>query len=154
MILEKFEELFALISAQRLVSHPEWSKLSVATVLPPVLIALGLVVTIDYGYMLYLHFKMVCILSIYSRLDRPHLLTSHAAPRPPSTPDNWKHPSPSRQQTLDLLRETIKTVPIPHSHILDRPTPNDLDLRRLDRERTPRQTRRNLRLPPTHGRLQ
>jgi hypothetical protein len=59
MIVEKLEELLALVSAQRILSHPAWSKLSMTTVLPPVLIALGLALMVDYGYMLYLHFKMV-----------------------------------------------------------------------------------------------
>jgi hypothetical protein len=60
MIVEKLEELCALVSAQRLLSHAGPSRLSMTAVLPLVLIALVLAITIDYGYMLYLHFKMVC----------------------------------------------------------------------------------------------
>jgi hypothetical protein len=63
MIVEKLEELLALVSAQRILSHPAWSKLSMTTVLPPVLITLGLALMVDYGYMLYLHFKMVRTIS-------------------------------------------------------------------------------------------
>lgn len=152
MIVEKLEELFALISAQRLLSHAGSSKLSMATVLPPVLTALALAILIDYGYMLYLHFKMVRTEHNYSNQNQHS--HQHTATRPSAAPPNRKHTPPPRQQAMDLLRATIKTISIPHNHILDRSTPNPLDLRRLDRQRTPRQTRRNLRLPPTHGRLQ
>lgn len=63
MIAEKLEELFALIPAQRQRGQAGWSKLSLASVLPSALIVLGLLMMIDYGYMLYLHFKLVCTMT-------------------------------------------------------------------------------------------
>lgn len=59
MIVEKLEELFALVSAQHLLSHAGPSNLSMTAVLPLILIALVLAIMIDYGYILYLHFQMV-----------------------------------------------------------------------------------------------
>lgn len=102
MIGEKLEELFALFSARHLLSQAAWSKLSLATVLPPVLTVLGLLIMIDYGYMLYLHFKMVRIINDFTH-DSIKNSNQQKAPRPPSTPLNRKHTPPSRQQTLDLL---------------------------------------------------
>ncbi|KAE8358143.1 cytochrome P450 [Aspergillus caelatus] len=58
MIVERVEQLFALIQDRHILSHPGWSKVNLTTALPLVIVILGLVLTVDYGYMIYLHFQM------------------------------------------------------------------------------------------------
>lgn len=58
MIVERVEQLFALIQGQRILSHPGWSHVNFATLIPPVVVILGLALIVDYGYMIYLHFQM------------------------------------------------------------------------------------------------
>lgn len=59
MIAGKAEELIALLRGQRIFSHSGWNKLNITAIAPFVLMALGLLIMIDYGYMIYLHFQMV-----------------------------------------------------------------------------------------------
>ena len=54
---------------------------------------------------------------------------------------------------MDLLRKPGKGIQHTPDHVLDRPATNHLDLRRLGSQRTPQQASRDLRLPPTDGRL-
>ena len=58
MIVERIEQLFALIQDRHILSHPEWSKVNLTTALPLVAVILGLILIVDYGYMIYLHFQM------------------------------------------------------------------------------------------------
>lgn len=59
MIAGKAEELIALLQSQRILSYSGWNNLNITAITPLVLIALGLLFMIDYGYMIYLHFRMV-----------------------------------------------------------------------------------------------
>lgn len=67
MIAEKAEELVALLQTQRLLSHIAWRNLNMATVASFVVVILGLLLLMDYGYMVYLHFKMVSLLHIITK---------------------------------------------------------------------------------------
>ena len=58
MIVERLEQLFALIQGEYMLSHPGWSNVTLTTALPLGMGILGLVLIVDYGYMIYLHFRM------------------------------------------------------------------------------------------------
>ncbi len=154
MLVEQFEQLAALIQRQRVLSYPGWSSIDLAAVTEPILALLALALIIDYGYMLYLHFQMVKL--PYHTIPiarRNHTNTGTTAPRPPPPPSNRQHTPPPRLQTLALLRNPLKEIQHTDSNILDGPPTDNLALRRLDRTRPPRQTRRALRLSATNGRL-
>lgn len=58
MILEKTGELLALLQAQMILQSSLFNRENLFTIIPPVLMGLLLLLLIDYGRMLYLHFKM------------------------------------------------------------------------------------------------
>lgn len=59
MIVEKAEELLALISPQRLLSHSREGSMTLPRVTLWGSLILSLLLAIDYGYMIYLHYRMV-----------------------------------------------------------------------------------------------
>lgn len=87
MIIEKVEELIALIQPQPNFIHEQWSSMSLGTAMLLVIAALGLLFITDYGYMIYLHFKMV--LSIYTpggSVNNEYSLPGHFHYRSSETP--------------------------------------------------------------------
>lgn len=58
MIIDKIKELVGLIQAQRMLSLSR-NDANIANIMTIMLISAGLFLILDYGYMLYLHYKMV-----------------------------------------------------------------------------------------------
>ena len=58
MIVERTGELLALIQAQMVLQGSLFKRETVLAIIPPVLTGLLLLLLIDYGRMIYLHFKM------------------------------------------------------------------------------------------------
>lgn len=58
MIVEKTGELLALIQAQMVLQSSLLKRETVLAIIPPVLTGLLLLLLLDYGRMIYLHFKM------------------------------------------------------------------------------------------------
>lgn len=61
MIVEKLEELLALIQAQRVLNHPALQSLDLRMVVLTLAVVASIMLVADYGYMVYLHFKMVSL---------------------------------------------------------------------------------------------
>lgn len=59
MIVEKAEELFALTKVQQILNYLREGSISLPMMALWGSLILGLLLTIDYGYMIYLHYRMV-----------------------------------------------------------------------------------------------
>lgn len=78
-------------------------------------------------------------------------LKKSIATRPIPLPHNRQYIPAPRQKTMDILRTTSQRIQFRHNHLLDRTKPDRLAKRRTNSIRSPRQTRRNIFLPTTHG---
>ncbi|KAJ5302937.1 hypothetical protein N7476_009736 [Penicillium atrosanguineum] len=58
MIAEKAEELMALLQTQRILTYSGWNQVNISTIALVALVALGLLLLLDYSYMIYLYFQM------------------------------------------------------------------------------------------------
>lgn len=72
MIAEKAEQLMAVLQGKRILTFLGCNKVNISTIAPLALLALGLLLLIDYGYMVYLHFQMVSQVEILK--DRADVL--------------------------------------------------------------------------------
>lgn len=61
MIVGKLEELLALMQAQRLLNHPALQSLDLSMVALTLGAVASIMLVADYGYMIYLHFRMVSL---------------------------------------------------------------------------------------------
>lgn len=138
MIVEKTGELLSLVQAQLLLSGSLWNKTSFLTIISSLLTGLLLLLLVDYGRMLYLHFNMVRrYLNTLDLRPMPWLercSNYSTAARSISTTPDWKYTLTTRRKAMDLLRETSKTIQHTHDNILDGTKTNNLDLRCMGRK--------------------
>lgn len=72
MIVEKIQDIFALFSAQGNLFLSIWSRANFLTVAPSLFAGLLLLLLVDYGRMLHLHYKMVH--THYNIYDESHII--------------------------------------------------------------------------------
>lgn len=136
MIAESIEEFLALVKVQRLLSLRE-NDIHLSRLVYLVLGVLALAITADYVYMIYLHYRMVrrCFTVCDTSLRTLCLTCTSIATRsfPPSHYRKYT-PSP-RREAMDILRAASKGIQVSNDHILDRTSPDNMDLRCLGCER-------------------